>query len=91
MARRQHMPLFGEISEGPVAGWRFAFLRFVAIDGKLYLDLRCTHPHWCFPQDVRFSLRRDRFKLRAASDAPRVDALALMTKAMERGTAVIEE
>jgi hypothetical protein len=93
MARRepknQHMPQFGEFIAGPFTGWRFAFLRFVHVDGELYLDLRCTPPAWPFPQDVRFSMTKDRFTLRAVPGerAPRLDALMLMAIATRNGYA----
>jgi hypothetical protein len=86
-AQNAHMPQFGVIERGPLAGWRFAFLRFLQIDGALYLDLRCTPPDWPFPQTVRFSMKKDRFTLRAVEGerARRHDALALIAQAIEHG------
>jgi hypothetical protein len=86
---REQMPLFGEISKGPLRGWRFAFIRFVCVRDDIYLDLRCTPPQWPFPypQPVRFHLTRDSFTLRAVPGerAPRLDAAKLLAEAMEKG------
>lgn len=85
----EQMPLFGQITRGYLRGWRFAFIRFVQVDGELFVDLRCTRPDWPFPhpQPVRFSLRYDQFELRAipGERAPRLDAVKLMAQAIEHG------
>lgn len=57
MARKKSLtprplPLDGFIRGGPLNGWHYLFLRFVASPHALVLRATCVPPAWPFPHDI---------------------------------------
>lgn len=75
----------GVIVGGHLHGWTYSFIRFVVIDGGLFLDVRCTPPNWPFPTDVRMDVLQHftRLKVLRGQRATRVNANALIEAAYE--------
>lgn len=83
------LPVHGVITDGLLAGWRYAFLQFIRIDNTVAMDVRCTEPYWPFPQTVRFRFDRHYIQVKAVAGerAKRLDANALIERCIQDGIA----
>lgn len=86
------IPQWGDITAGPLTGWRFSFVQFVRVprrngDAACCLDLRCTPPNWPFPVDVRFDPARDDYRLKAGPRARQLNVPELQNLALDGGYA----
>lgn len=86
--RRILLAQHGTIEGGHLHGWSYAFLRYVAKGPKVFLDLKCTQPHWPFPaiKVVRIG-KGDIHRLVAAPGAKHLDARTLIAEAKELAAA----